>query len=125
MVSSVVTCLLEHQLHAHKAHSKGRRPCMLQAVREFRSSVISSSQAKCPHVTENTYAMNLKVEVAWSCLTLLTHELPARLLCQEFSDQNTGKGYCSLHQGIFPTQDRTQISHKWILYQLSHRAPTG
>ena len=29
----------------------------------------------------------------------------------EFSGQNTGVGSLSLLQGIFPTQDQTQVSH--------------
>ena len=45
----------------------------------------------------------MKVKVAQSCLTLQPHGLNS-------PSQNTGIGSLSVLQGIFPTQDGTQVS---------------
>ena len=49
-----------------------------------------------------------------SCLTFcspMDYSLPGPFIHGDFPDKNIGVGCHALLQGIFPTQDRTQVSH--------------
>ena len=67
----------------------------------------------------------IKSQISHSVMSdfLQPHGLqPARRLCPWNSPgKNTGVGFHSLLQGIFPTQGSNPCLGRWILYQLSHQ----
>ena len=124
-MSNAISCtqclacvMLLHHHHHQSSHLLGifYIPGTLCTLSHFMLTITLYKQCACVCVC-------VCVLITQSCSTLLPHG-PVRLLCPwNFPGKNTGVGWHSLLQGIFPTQGSNicLLCCRQILYHLRHQ----